>query len=227
MKILVLEDDYTLARELQAFFEARDFGCECIYDGQLFLRHFLKAEADLYLLDINVPGTNGMEVCQAIRNVDKKTPILMLTAFGEIEDKVSAFQKGADDYLVKPFHFDELFMRVTALLRRREHSVEMAEVIETGDLVIYASESRVTRAGKEISLTPKEYRLLLVLARARGRVVSKQHIAENLWDDNVITSPNTIEVYINFLRKKIDSPHPEKLIQTRPGYGYYLKQPGS
>lgn len=224
MKILVLEDDYTLARELLAFFGSKDFECECIYDGQLFLRHFLKQKADLYLLDINVPGVNGLEVCQAIRNVDKKTPILMLTAFGEIEDKVSAFSKGADDYLVKPFHFDELFMRVTALLRRRENSVEMAEIIETGDLRINVSESTVTRAGEQISLTPKEYRLLLILARAKGRVVSKQNIAEDLWDDNVLTSPNTIEVYINFLRKKIDSRHSEKLIQTRTGYGYYLKQ---
>ncbi|MBL0911561.1 MAG: response regulator transcription factor [Bacteroidia bacterium] len=224
MKILVLEDDYTLARELLAFFGSKDFECECIYDGQLFLRHFLKQKADLYLLDINVPGVNGVEVCQAIRNVDKKTPILMLTAFGEIEDKVSAFSKGADDYLVKPFHFDELFMRVTALLRRRENSVEMAELIEVGDLRINVSESTVTRAGERISLTPKEYRLLLILARAKGRVVSKQNIAEDLWDDNVLTSPNTIEVYINFLRKKIDSRHSEKLIQTRTGYGYYLKQ---
>ncbi|MGQ3014760.1 MAG: response regulator transcription factor [Flavobacteriales bacterium] len=224
MKILVLEDDYTLARELLAFFGSKDFECECIYDGQLFLRHFLKQNADLYLLDINVPGVNGVEVCQAIRNVDKKTPILMLTAFGEIEDKVSAFSKGADDYLVKPFHFDELYMRVTALLRRRENSVEMAEVIETGDLRINVSESTVTRAGEPISLTPKEYRLLLILARAKGRVVSKQNIAEDLWDDNVLTSPNTIEVYINFLRKKIDSKHSEKLIHTRTGFGYYLKQ---
>lgn len=224
MKILILEDDYTLARELLAFFEAKGFACECIYDGQLFLRHFLKQQADLYLLDINVPGTNGLEVCQVIRNVDKKTPILMLTAFGEIEDKVSAFQKGADDYLVKPFHFDELFMRVTALLRRRENSVEMAEVIRSGDLLINVNDSTVKRAGQEINLTPKEYRLLLILAKAKGRVVSKQHIAEDLWDDNVVTSTNTIEVYINFLRKKIDSHHTEKLIQTRTGYGYYLKQ---
>ncbi len=224
MKILILEDDFTLAKELQSFLQGQGYDCECLYDGQLFLRKANTESAGLFILDINVPGLNGMEVCAEIRRNNKVTPILMLTAFGEIEEKVASFRNGADDYLVKPFHFDELLYRVKALLRRGEKPVQTEENMNISNLVINEGQGTVSREGQDIHLTPKEFKLLVILARARGRVVSKQQIAEQLWDDNVYTSLNTLEVFINFLRKKIDRDFEPKLIHTKQGFGYYLKE---
>ena len=147
----------------------------------------------------------------------------MLTAFGQIEDKVEAFNNGADDYLVKPFHFDELYIRINSLMRRNQNPQLSDEVITIEDLQINVSELKVTRGGAEINLTPKEYQLLLLLAKAKGKPVSKQTISDIVWDLNFETGTNTIEVYINFLRKKMDKNFDVKLIHTRPGFGYYLK----
>jgi DNA-binding response OmpR family regulator len=147
----------------------------------------------------------------------------MLTAFGQIEDKVEAFNNGADDYLVKPFHFDELFIRINSLMRRNQQPQKSDEMIRVEDLEINISEMKVTRGDTEINLTPKEYQLLLLLARAKGKTVSKPSISDSVWDLNFETGTNTIEVYINFLRKKIDKNFDIKLIHTRPGFGYYLK----
>jgi len=147
----------------------------------------------------------------------------MLTAFGQIEDKVEAFNNGADDYLVKPFHFDELYIRINSLMRRNQNPQQSDEIITVEDLQINVSELKVTRDGTEIYLTPKEYQLLLLLAKAKGKPVSKQSISDIVWDLNFETGTNTIEVYINFLRKKVDKNFDVKLIHTRPGFGYYLK----
>jgi len=174
-------------------------------------------------LDVNVPGLNGIEVCKQIRNENKNLPILMLTAYGEVENKVTAFNNGADDYLVKPFHFDELFVRLNALLRRKEIPQTNVNQFKLADLTIEFDTMQVTRKGVEISLSPKEYKLLSILANANGRVLSKNYIAEQLWDYHIETNQNTIEVYINFLRKKIDKDNLNKLIHTKVGFGYYLK----
>ena len=148
----------------------------------------------------------------------------MLTAFGDVNDKVEALNIGADDYLVKPFHFDELTARINALIRRSgQQQTDPDDLMEIEDLVINASQMSVSRGGKPIELTPKEFKLLELLARAKGRPVSKQAISEQVWDINFDTGTNTIEVYINFLRKKIDKGRDEKLIHTRPGFGYFLK----
>ena len=120
MKILLLEDDFKLATEIKVFLKDKNFECDAVYDGNLFLKQFSSTVYDLFILDINVPGTNGLDVCSKVRNTDKSTSIIMLTAFGQIEDKVEAFRNGADDYLVKPFHFDELFIRINSLLRRNQ-----------------------------------------------------------------------------------------------------------
>ena len=224
MKILLLEDDFVLSKEIAAFFVQKSFECEAFYDGLLLLKKYRASDYDLIILDINVPGKNGIEVCKKIRETDKKTPILMLTAFGEIEDKVAAFDNGADDYLVKPFHFEELYARVNALLRRKETPQNEEEIIEIDDLEINISEMSVTRNNQEIKLTPKEYNLLVILAKANGRVITKQDIAEKLCDYHIETNQNAIEVYINFLRKKIDKDQNTKLIHTKIGYGYYLKE---
>jgi DNA-binding response OmpR family regulator len=221
--MLLLEDDFTLSKEITAFFTSKSFECTPYYDGLLLLKKYKPNQYDLVILDINVPGKNGIEVCKAIRELDKKVPVIMLTAFGEIEDKLTAFDNGADDYLVKPFHFEELLARVSSLLRRKEIPQQVKEKMVIQDLEIYQSEMRVLRSGKEIKLTPKEFKLILFLANANGNVLSKQVIADHLWDYHIETNQNTIEVYINFLRKKIDKEHPIKLIHTKIGYGYYLK----
>ncbi|WP_426485003.1 response regulator transcription factor [Flavobacterium sp. 2] len=222
MKILLLEDDFTLSKEISAFFSSKGFECIPYYDGALLLKKYTPHEYDLIILDINVPGTNGIDVCKGIRENDKKTPIIMLTAFSEIDDKLASFDNGADDYLVKPFHFEELFARISSLLRRKEIPQQIEKKITIEDLEILEEEMKVFRSGEEIKLTPKEFKLIMILAHAKGKVLSKQFIAEKLWDYHIETNQNTIEVYINFLRKKIDKDHETKLIRTKVGYGYYL-----
>lgn len=222
MNILLLEDDITLSAEIVKYFITKNINCDTMFDGNLALNMFKKDVYNLVILDINVPGLNGIQVCQGIREIDKNVPIIMLTAFGEIEDKLKAFNNGADDYIVKPFHFEELYARVNALMKRRE-DVPTENDIEVADLKISPFYLTVHRAGVEISLTPKEFQLLSLLASANGRVVTKNTISEKLWDYNVVTNQNTIEVYINSLRKKIDKEHDTKLIHTKVGYGYFLK----
>jgi len=196
-----------------------------VYDGLVFLKQQKIKEYQLYILDINVPSLNGIEICKKIREEDKTTPILMLTAYSAIDDKVEALNYGADDYLVKPFHFEELNARLKALFRRTA-GANSAEAItyKIADLELFPDEMKVSRAGNPINLTPKEYKLLELLIKSKGRTVSKQTIAEDVWDINFETGTNTIEVYINFLRNKVDKGFEKKLIHTRPGYGYYLKE---
>jgi len=222
MKILLLEDDHTLSKEIEKFLKSKNFDCDSFLDGSMVIKQFGKDQYDLIILDINVPGQNGLEVCRSIRDKDKKVPILMLTAFGEIEDKLKAFNNGADDYLLKPFHFEELLARTNSLLKRRAVPLQEVDIV-VEDLIISNSEMSVKRLGVEIQLTPKEFKLLNILALAKGKVVSKNSISEKLWDYQVITNQNTIEVYINSLRKKIDKNAAIKLIHTKVGYGYYLK----
>jgi len=222
--ILILEDDPILSKEVKNFLTKHDYECNCVYDGSLVLKQFKLQKPDLVILDINVPGINGLEVCKNVRETDSKVPILMLTAFSEVDDKVTAFNNGSDDYLVKPFHFDELLVRIKSLLRRKEIPQSKNTEIIIADLVIDTSEMKVFRNKIEINLSPKEFKLLTLLAHADGKVVSKNKIADDLWDYHIETNQNTIEVYINFLRKKIDKNHELKLIHTKVGYGYYLKE---
>ena len=224
LNILLLEDDPKLANEIRQYFVAKGCHCDIAYDGQAVFNFTPDNKYDIFILDINVPSINGLEVCRRIRQQDRSTPILMLTAFGDVNDKVEALNIGADDYLVKPFHFDELTARINALIRRSgQQQTDPDDLIEIEDLVINASQMSVSRGGQPIELTPKEFKLLELLARAKGRPVSKQAISEQVWDINFDTGTNTIEVYINFLRKKIDKGRDEKLIHTRPGFGYFLK----
>jgi len=222
MKILLLEDDFTLSKEISTFFSTKSLECVPFYDGSLLIQKYKPQQYDLIILDINVPGINGFEVCKTIRKLDKKTPIIMLTAFSEIEDKLISFENGADDYLVKPFHFEELYARISSLLRRKDIPQQTEKKIIIEDLEILEEEMKVFRSNEEIKLTPKEFKLILILAHAKGKVLSKQFIAEKLWDYHIETNQNTIEVYINFLRKKIDKDYETKLIRTKIGYGYYL-----
>lgn len=223
ISILFLEDDAVLSKEISSFLLKHNFQCDCIYDGTWVSKQLKLQAYDLAILDINVPGLNGLEVCKEIRAHNKSISIMMLTAFGEVEDKVSAFNAGADDYLVKPFHFDELLVRIQALLRRKETPQIHHDQIQIADLIIDDDTMQVFRNGMEINLSPKEYKLLSILAQANGRVISKDQIAEQLWDYHIETNHKTIEVYINFLRKKIDVQSEVKLIHTKVGFGYFLK----
>lgn len=221
--ILLLEDDKVLSTEIRSFLINQGFTCDQAFDGLEFLAQTHKKKYSFYLLDINVPKINGLEICKKIRNHDALTPIIILSAYDDIDDKKEAFLRAADDYLVKPFVFEELLMRINSLLRRQQHNESNStKTLTVDDLVIHPDEARVFRANEEILLTQKEFQLLLILAQANGRTLSKQHISEEVWQNQFQTTQNTIEVYINFLRKKIDKNFEHKLIHTRPGFGYYL-----
>lgn len=220
---LLLEDDAILSSEIKQFLQSKKIACDTVFDGELFFRQIKNDDYDIFLLDINVPKINGLDVCKQIRENNKHTPIIMLTAYGDIQDKADAFGSGADDYLVKPFHFEELYLRIVSLIRRSVIPQDVDNIISIDNLEMNTSGLLVKRKGELIDLTPKEYQLLLLLANAKGRILSKQYIAEQIWDIHFDTNLNTIEVYINFLRKKIDRNHDNKLIHTRSGFGYYLK----
>lgn len=221
MKVLLLEDDMILTAELMKTLENKGHLCDNVFDGEQFLSTFKNKDYDIYLLDINVPKVDGLQVCEFIRKNDQETPIIIISAYGDISDKKKAFERLADDYLVKPFQFDELLLRMESLQRRRKNETE-EEVLKIEDLYINKKLQTVERGGNKIVLTMKEFQLLLYLAEAQGRTVSKQQITEHVWEHNFNTNTNTVEVYINFLRKKIDKDYDVKLIHTRSGFGYYL-----
>ena len=187
MHILILEDDLVLAAELKKFLELEDYRVSAVHDGVCFLEEIQQSNFDFYLLDINVPKINGLDVCKIIREKDTETPIIIISAYGELSDKRKAFENLADDYLVKPFQFEELQMRLSAL-QRRKLGTELGENsrITIHDLEILKNEQKVFRAGKEINLTVKEYFLLLLLAESPGRIFSKQQISEKVWDLSLI-----------------------------------------
>jgi two-component system, OmpR family, copper resistance phosphate regulon response regulator CusR len=221
-KILVVEDEARLAESVKNELIKNGFEAEVAFDGAIAEKLFKRNSYSLIILDINIPYINGFQLCKIIRRANANIPILMLTALDEVEDKLEAFNAGADDYLVKPFHIKELIARVNILLRRSANTENINDIIEIGDLKINFYEKKVFRAKKEIVLTVKEYNLLVELALAKGRILSKQYLTEKVWGLNFDTGTNTIEVYISFLRSKIDKLHKKKLIHTKTGFGYYL-----
>lgn len=222
--ILLIEDEVKLSQIIKEELIVNDFVVDTAFDGLTAEKLFNINSYAAILLDISLPGKNGFDLCKQFRAANAKVPIIMLTAFGEVQDKVDAFALGADDYLVKPFHFDELLARIKVFIKRSESEPQEKEQIVTiGDLVINHKSKSVFRAGQEIPLTAKEFALLNLLVNNRGTVISKQEILEKVWDLNFDTGTNTIEVYISFLRNKIDKPFEEKLIQTKSGFGYYIK----
>lgn len=223
MLVLLLEDDAVLSLEIKKYLSDNQIECDAVYDGELFLKLAQQKNYDIYVLDVNVPKINGFDVCKLIRKEDITTPILMLTAFEAISDKIEAFDAGADDYLVKPFHFEELIARLRVLYRRSDQPQNQSNIYKVSDLIVNIDRKEVFRGDIKIDLTPKEFKLLCILIEHQERVLSKQEISEMLWDYHIETSINTIEVYINFLRKKIDSLSDEKLIHTKVGFGYYIQ----
>ena len=224
--ILVIEDDRRISENLVKGLLKKGFIAEFAIDGRMGLRKAIAQTFDLVILDINLPQMNGYEVCKAIRSQKPFLPILMLTAMGLVEDKVEGLENGADDYIVKPFDMRELFARINALIRRASQAPVrvVKEILKIADLEIHLDKKVVVRSGKTIDLTAREFALLEFLARNRGRVLSKMDIGENVWDLNFDSGSNIIEVYINYLRKKIDKDFEPKLIHTKSGLGYVLRE---
>lgn len=225
-RILIIEDDVRIAQNISKGLVEKGYETEVAYDGKIGLKLGLHNDFDLILLDLNLPSLNGYEVCEEIRRKKPVIPIIMLTALGETEDKIEGFEKGADDYLVKPFDFRELLARINVFIKRNARSAEPDNnnVLKIANLELDPESKIVTRDGIEIELTPKEFLLLEYLMRNKGKVVSKTDLADNIWEQNSQQSLNVIEVYINFLRKKIDKEFIPKLIHTKTGMGYILKE---
>ena len=223
MNILVVEDEPKVVMFLKQGLEEHHNEVDFAYDGMIGRKMAFKNSYDIIILDINLPYMNGLELCREIRT-HSNVPILMLTALGEMDDKLQGFDSGADDYLVKPFEFRELMARIKSLTKRATGIVQTSHTLKVADLELNLDKRSVTRGGKSIELTAKEFALLEYFIRNRGRVVSRSEIAENVWDINFETGTNTIDVYVNFLRKKIDKDHEVKLIHTQIGAGYILKE---
>ena len=224
IKILLVEDEKKIADSLKKGLEEQGFYVMIAYDGTVGEKLFTNYDHDLVILDINLPDINGYALSRIIRQRKQNIPILMLTALGTVEDKIEGFEAGADDYLVKPFAFKELLARVKSLLRRTISNLPTSHILHIADLEINLDSKEVIRSGNRISLTAKEFQLLEYLVRNKNRVVSRADIAGKVWDIGFDTGTNVIDVYINFLRKKIDKDYPVKLIHTQIGMGYILKE---
>jgi DNA-binding response OmpR family regulator len=224
MKILVVEDEPKLASFIKKGLEEQSCEVDVAFDGQVGRTMALNNPYDVIILDVNLPKMNGFDVVQSIRQENIRIPVLMLTAMGSVDDKLTGFEAGADDYLVKPFEFRELMARLRALTKRSSDGGLQANVIRVADLELDLNEKVARRGDKRIELTAKEFGLLEYFMRNRGRVVSRIDIAEKVWDIHFDTGTNVIDVYVNFLRKKIDKDFPTKLIHTVIGMGYMLKE---
>lgn len=223
IKILVIEDEKRVADLLKIGLEENGYQVLVAYDGEMGWRLFQSNDFQLIISDIILPKLNGFELCQKIRKADEEIPILMLTAPGTADDKLEGFDVGADDYMVKPFDFRELLARVRVLLKRRAVAkVDVVKEISYADLYINLERQEVTRNGEPIKLSPKEYNLLVYLVENAERVVSRVEIAEKVWNTHFDTGTNFIDVYINYLRKKMDKNFEVKLIHTKPGVGFIL-----
>lgn len=224
MKILLVEDEPKLASFVKKGLEEQSCEVDVAFDGQTGRTMALSNHYDVIVMDVNLPVMNGYEVVKILRQEQNRTPVLMLTAMGSMDDKLTGFESGADDYLVKPFEFRELMARLRALAKRGLETGTQANVIRLADLELDLNEKVARRGTKRIDLTAKEFGLLEFLMRNRGRVVSRIDIAEKVWDIHFDTGTNVIDVYVNFLRKKIDKDFPKKLIHTVIGMGYILKE---
>lgn len=222
MRILIVEDDHKIANAIKKGLQQESFAVDVSFDGKDGFGQASTIEYDLIVLDRMLPGIDGMEICKRLRHNNNKTPILMLTAKGKISDKVEGLNCGADDYLVKPFAFEELLARVRALLRRPINAQN--NIMKVGDLELDAAGFKVKKNGKVISLSVKEFALLEYLMRNRGRILTKDNIISHVWDYDADILPNTVEVFIGSLRSKVDKPFKTNLIKTVRGFGYKIEE---
>ncbi len=223
-KILIVEDERKIADTLSFGLTENGFYVEVAYDGKVGLHLFNGNDFNLVILDINLPALNGYDLCKAIRSTNERVPVLMLTAMNTLNDKIEGYDSGADDYMVKPFEFTELLLKTRSLLKRTSSlNAPAGNLLKAADLEMNLSSKEVKRAGVPVNLTAKEFQLLEYLLRNRNRVVSRADIAINVWDVDFETNTNVIDVYISYLRNKIDKTAAHKLIQTQIGMGYILK----
>lgn len=222
MRILIIEDDRKIANAVKKGLEQESFAVDVSYDGQDGLGFAMTIDYDLIILDRMLPEIDGLKICRLFREKNLKTPILILTAKDKIEDRVEGLNSGADDYLVKPFAFEELLARIRALLRRPNRMSD--NILKVADLELNTLQFIVKRSGKPIKLSAKEFALLEYLMRNPERVLTKENIISHVWDYDADILPNTVEVFIGYLRNKIDKPFSKKpsLIHTVRGFGYKI-----
>lgn len=221
MAILLVEDERSFAQALKKGLEIEHYSVDVAYDGDEGLRKGTQKDYDIIMLDLMLPKMDGIEVCKELRRRNVQTPIIMITARDRLEDRVEGLDSGADDYLVKPFDFDELLARTRSLLRRKKTTAPV--VLKIADLELNPATHEVKRAGKIISITPKEYELLDYLMRYPNRAITRQQLLEHIWQSETDKSGNTVDVHIRYLRRKIDDGYDKKLIHTVRGAGYKIK----
>jgi two-component system copper resistance phosphate regulon response regulator CusR len=224
MKILIVEDEKKIAESLSKGLSEHQYDVDIAPDGLIGQKLINETSYDLAIIDINLPGLNGYELCHYIREHDGNLLVIILTAMSTMDDKLAGFNAGADDYLIKPFDFKELLVRIKALLKRAHQQNADDTKLHVADLVMNLDSKEVKRNGKFIALTAKEFQLLEYFIRNKNRVVSRADIAIDVWDIDFDTKTNVIDVYVNFLRKKIDKDFTPKLIFTHVGMGYILKE---
>ncbi|MCS3532534.1 response regulator transcription factor [Chryseobacterium sp. JUb7] len=226
MKVLIIEDNTRVSALLKRGLESQGYQIYISEDAEDALVMVERISFDLVITDIMLPQMNGIELSKIIKQKNPDLPIIMLTALGTIDEKIEGFDAGADDYMVKPFEIRELYARIKAVLLRKSSSPkknELSNIIEYQNLIVNKNTNRVFRDDKEINLTPKEFKLLVFLMSNAERVLSREEIAENVWGNHFDTGTNYIDVYIAYLRKKIDKDFNEKLIHTKPGMGFIFK----
>jgi two-component system, OmpR family, copper resistance phosphate regulon response regulator CusR len=223
MKVLLVEDDPKISSFVKIGLESNDIAADVAYDSPIGEKLALTKKYDVMILDVVIPGISGFELCRIIRNHGIQTPILMLTSLDSIDDKLTGFDSGADDYLVKPFSFQELLARIRALGRRNRAEI-VTPSLKLAGLELDSITRKVARDGKEINLTPTEFRILQLLFENKGKVFERMVIAEKIWGFSFNSGTNIIDVHINSLRKKIDKDYDVKLIHTRKGFGYVLSE---
>ena len=222
MRVLVVEDEKTLADLIKSGLEDEDYSVDAVYDGEEGLFFAENEPFDIIILDIMLPKINGLDILKTLRNKGIKTPVLILTAKSDVEDKIKGLNGGADDYLTKPFSFDELLARIKAVLRRNFN--ESSNIINIADLSINLSTHEVARGGKAIKLTAKEYTLLEYLCLNKNKLLSRSRIVEHIYNYNFDLDSNVVDVMITRLRRKIDDNFNKKLIRTVRGGGYMVKE---
>jgi len=224
IKILLVEDEKKIADAVAMGLREQGYAVEVAFDGKIGLRFFESNEFNLVILDVNLPGINGFELCRLIRNKNKAIPVIMLTALQSLTDKVDGFEAGADDYIAKPFEFKELVVRIKAILNRTiNQPLPANNILRVEDLEMNLDTKMVTRNGQDIVLTAKEFQLLEYFLSNMNRVISRTEIAEKVWGGDFETKTNVIDVYVNFLRKKVDKGFDSKIIHTQVGFGYIVK----
>lgn len=223
MKILLVEDDPKISSFVRIGLESNDCMVDTAYDSTIGEKLALSRKYDVIILDVVIPGISGFELCKNIRNNNNLTPVLMLTSLDSIEDKLTGFECGADDYLLKPFSFQELLARIKALNRRNKEAI-VTPALKILDLEMDSITRKVRRNEKEINLTVTEYKILELLLSNKGKVFDRMLIAEKVWGFSFNSGTNVIDVHINSLRKKIDKDFSPKLIQTKKGFGYVLSE---